>query len=234
MSTVCSTGARQDAPRRSRRRRYQLDGVVNFSFTLHNVYYRLYGNLGIGCKSLIGDIAHGIMLPVGSYSKPIIEPAMRRKSMLDWFIDTPWALWLVIAILLALIEVLSLDLVFLMFSVAALVTSASTPINQTFIGQCIVFCVVGVLLVFILRPRLLARLNKNTPENTTNVAALLGQEVEVVQAVTADGGLVRLEGDIWSARSTLGTIPAGGKARVVEIDGATAIVGTIQEQPLLP
>ena len=63
---------------------------------------------------------------------------------------------------------------------------------------------------------------------------LLGQEVEVVQAVTADGGLVRLEGDIWSARSTLGTIPAGGKARVVEIDGATAIVGTIQEQPLLP
>ena len=154
--------------------------------------------------------------------------------MLDWFIATPWALWLVIAILLALIEVLSLDLVFLMFSVAALVTSASTPINKTFIGQCIVFCVVGVLLVFILRPRLLARLNKNTPENTTNVAALLGQEVEVVQAVTADGGLVRLEGDIWSARSTLGTIPAGGKARVVEIDGATAIVGTIQEQPLLP
>ena len=80
---MCSTGARQDALRRSGRRRYQLDGVVNFSFTLHNVYYRLYRNLGIGCKSLIGDIAHGIMLPVGSYSKPIIEPAMSFFKKLE-------------------------------------------------------------------------------------------------------------------------------------------------------
>lgn len=146
---------------------------------------------------------------------------------LVWLWSTPWALWLTAAILLALIEVLSLDLTFLMLSIAALVTSATSFINETFLGQCIVFSVVGVALVFFIRPELRARLNKNTPENLTNVHALIGQEAEVLQSVTDHCGLVRLEGDTWTARTNLPKIPVGARVRVLKIDGATAIVTTV-------
>ncbi|MDO5750658.1 MAG: NfeD family protein [Rothia sp. (in: high G+C Gram-positive bacteria)] len=152
---------------------------------------------------------------------------------MEWLLATPWAAWLVAGIILALIEVLSLDLVFLMLGLAAALTSASTPINQSLIGQCVLFCVLSILLVTLLRPRLLARLNRSTPDSATNVHALVGQQVEVLEPVSStQPGLVRLEGEPWTARlapnaqnhGVTGAIAAGERVQIIAIEGATAVV----------
>jgi membrane protein implicated in regulation of membrane protease activity len=56
------------------------------------------------------------------------------------------------------------------------------------------------------------------------VDRLIGEAAVVMEAVTSDGGLVKIGGDIWSARSAAGVLPAGQKVVVAAIDGATAVV----------
>ena len=149
---------------------------------------------------------------------------------MEWLLATPWAAWLVAGLILALIEVLSLDLVFLMLGLAAVLTSASTPVNQSLIGQCVLFCVLSILLVTLLRPRLLARLNRATKDSVTNVHALVGQQVEVLEPLSlTEPGLVRLEGEPWTARlapniQLSGVIAAGERVQIIAIEGATAVV----------
>ena len=60
----------------------------------------------------------------------------------------------------------------------------------------------------------------------TGTAALIGQRGVVLEAVGAESGLVKLKGEVWSARSfdPHHTIEAGRHVDVVQIDGATAVV----------
>lgn len=53
-----------------------------------------------------------------------------------------------------------------------------------------------------------------------------GTEVDVVQDVAADhsNGKIRYQGSLWSARSKLGTLPAGSRAKLVYRDGFVWVV----------
>ncbi len=78
--------------------------------------------------------------------------------------------------------------------------------------------------VLILRPPLLKRLNRSAGNTVTNAKALRGKTVLVTEDVTAESGLVRLEGEIWTARTSGALIPSGSYAQVETINGATAFV----------
>jgi len=56
--------------------------------------------------------------------------------------------------------------------------------------------------------------------------ALVGKKAVVIEEVTGTHGLVKLAGEVWSARALDEdhAIPAGAVVDVMEIDGATAIV----------
>jgi membrane protein implicated in regulation of membrane protease activity len=67
-------------------------------------------------------------------------------------------------------------------------------------------------------------MNVHDPVNT-GTRALLGTRGEVVEAVAAGTGTVRLRGSLWSARSLHDDdLPAGTAVVVVDISGATAVV----------
>ena len=57
-------------------------------------------------------------------------------------------------------------------------------------------------------------------------AALVGAPAVVLQRVDADGGLVRIGGEDWSARAYVPdqVLEPGAKVEVAEISGATALV----------
>jgi len=52
--------------------------------------------------------------------------------------------------------------------------------------------------------------------------------------VTDETGRVRLKGEVWSARSQSGAIPADSRVTVVAIDGAEAIVTALHPTPNTP
>ena len=150
--------------------------------------------------------------------------AYDEEENMDWLFDSPWTFWLMLALLFAIIEMLSLDLFFLMLSLSALITSAISPLIEHFFARGIVFAVLCILFVLILRPPLLKRLNRSAGNTVTNAKALRGKTVLVTEDVTAESGLVRLEGEIWTARTSGAPIPSGSYAQVETINGATAFV----------
>jgi membrane protein implicated in regulation of membrane protease activity len=56
--------------------------------------------------------------------------------------------------------------------------------------------------------------------------ALAGKKAMVIEEVTGTQGLVKLSGEVWSARALdeNEVIPVGAAVEVMEIEGATAIV----------
>ena len=60
----------------------------------------------------------------------------------------------------------------------------------------------------------------------TGTAALIGSRAVVLERVDADGGRVKIGGEIWSARpyDEDHVIEPGTRVEVLKIDGATALV----------
>ena len=135
-----------------------------------------------------------------------------------------WLLWLIVAAVLVGAEALSLDLVLIMLAggaaAAAIMATFAPPLLQVIVGL-----VVATGLLVGVRPVAQRHLNAH-PSTATGAAALVGKSAVVLERVDARGGLVRLNGGHWSARSfdQHQIIPAGSTVSVMEIDGATAVV----------
>ncbi|MCA5893467.1 NfeD family protein [Isoptericola sp. NEAU-Y5] len=142
-----------------------------------------------------------------------------------------WLWWVGAALVLAVIEMLSLDLVFIMLAGGALGGAATAALGGPLWLQFVVACLVAALFVFTLRPWLLQHLRARGPLVETNAAAHVGRPAVVIATVTETGGRVKLAGEVWSARleddgvpNSSDALPEGTEVRVVRIDGATAVV----------
>ncbi|ROS74335.1 NfeD family protein [Cellulomonas sp. PhB143] len=145
-----------------------------------------------------------------------------------------WLWWIGGAALLGLLEIVSLDLVLIMFAGGALAGALVAALGGPVWLQVLVALVVAALLLFTLRPWLLRHLRSRVPLTETNVAAQVGRPALVVERVTGHGGLVKLSGEVWSARTEddAPELAVGEEVRVVRIAGATAVVrGTRVEGP---
>jgi len=136
--------------------------------------------------------------------------------------------WVGAALLLAVLEMVSLTLVFIMLSGGALAGAVVAVLGGPWWAQVLAAALVALLLLFALRPWLLRnwRRRKTLPE--TNVAALPGKTALVIVTVDTAGGRVKIDGQMWSARTEGGDpLPAGASVTVSRIQGATAIVGPL-------
>ncbi|MFD9435280.1 NfeD family protein [Streptomyces sp. NPDC060002] len=137
----------------------------------------------------------------------------------------PWLMWLIVAAVLAVVEIFTLTAALGMLSAAALVTAGSAAVGLALPFQFLVFTVVAVVTVLFLRPVALHHLRR-PPAARFGVDALVGRSACVVAEVTGRNGRVRIDGDEWTARAYDETlvIPVGKTVDVMEISGATAIV----------
>jgi membrane protein implicated in regulation of membrane protease activity len=138
----------------------------------------------------------------------------------------PWLWWLVAAGVLVVAEILTTSLVFAMIAGGAASAAAVAALGGGPPFQVAAFAVVSTALLFGVRP--LAQRHMHTPSAIrTGVAALVGAEAEVIEPVTGRDGRIKLSGEVWSARAYDGQseFVAGESVRVIEIKGATALVG---------
>jgi membrane protein implicated in regulation of membrane protease activity len=146
--------------------------------------------------------------------------------------DSLWLLWLALALGAGIAEVLSLNLVFLMIAGGGVAAAVVAAVGLGVPIELLVFAVVTALLLVGARPPLLRYVRESLPGTVTNAAALVGQDAEVLVAVTANSGRVKLAGEVWSARAVAAggyPLEVGSTVHVVRIDGATAVVA-----PLVP
>lgn len=146
--------------------------------------------------------------------------------MIEWIADNAWVTWVGIAVVLAVAELLSLDLVLLMMALGALAAAVASAVGAPFWAALLVFGAVTVSLLFFARPPIVARLHHG-PTLTTGHDALVGRVGVVLEPVGAYDGRITLAGEVWSARTEAGDdrpLEAGAEVLVTRIDGATAVI----------
>ncbi|ADG74947.1 protein of unknown function DUF107 [Cellulomonas flavigena DSM 20109] len=136
-----------------------------------------------------------------------------------------WLWWVGGALALGILEMLSLDLVLVMFAGGALAGALAYALGAPVAVQILVAALTSIVLLAALRPWLLRHLRGRADLPETNAAALVGREATVVAAVDGSTGRVKLAGEVWSARTADGgSLPPGTRVTVTKIDGATAVV----------
>jgi membrane protein implicated in regulation of membrane protease activity len=137
-----------------------------------------------------------------------------------------WLVWSIVAVLLVIGEILTPGLFFLApVALAAVAGAIAAALGAALWLQIAVFAVSSFAALALLRP--VARRHLHMPHAIrTGSAALVGAQAVVLRRVDANGGLVRIGGEEWSARAFMPdqVLEPGERVEVAEIEGATALV----------
>jgi membrane protein implicated in regulation of membrane protease activity len=138
-----------------------------------------------------------------------------------------WIVWLVGAGLLAWGELHTGALYLAPFAVGAGVAAVASIVGAGTAVSVILFAASSVLALATLRP--IARRHRRLPPAIrTGAAALVGKNAVVLERIANQEGVgcVKIDGEVWTARSfdEDEVIDAGERVQVVEIRGATALV----------
>lgn len=136
-----------------------------------------------------------------------------------------WAIWLVVAAVLAGGEVLTLGLFLGPLALAAVLAALVALADASLALQLGAFVAGSIASLAIVRP--IAKRHMHTPARMrTGAAALIGQRALVLERVDADHGMVKIGGEVWTARAydEDHVLEAGARVEVIKIEGATALV----------
>ena len=144
---------------------------------------------------------------------------------MDWLASHAWIVWVALAVGFGIVEMTTLDLVFLMVAAGAVAGGVVSLFGVPVVAQVLVALAVAMAMLFVVRPAALRHL-RTPSEARTGVAALIGRQAVVLERVDTHGGRIKLAGEVWSARSfdPQHAIEPGRTVDVVQIEGATAVV----------
>ena len=136
-----------------------------------------------------------------------------------------WIIWLIVAAVLGVAELLTTTLAFGLIAVAAVAAAVVGAFHLSFALQLVAFVAAAGAGLGFVRPIAIKHV-KQPPALRTGVAALVGRSAIVLEEVTEHSGRVRIDGEEWSSRpydESL-VIPVGTKVDVMQIKGATVLV----------
>jgi membrane protein implicated in regulation of membrane protease activity len=136
-----------------------------------------------------------------------------------------WVIWMVAAAVLLGGEMLTLTLFLGPLSLAAVLAALVALAGGSVELQVAAFVAGAVASLAIVRP--IARRHMRAPPHTrTGAAALIGQSALVLERVDRESGMVKIGGEVWTARpyDESDVFEPGARVDVMKIDGATALV----------
>ena len=139
--------------------------------------------------------------------------------------DIMTIIWLCVAVVTAVVEALTVQLVSVWFAIGAVAGCITSLITPSIPIQLIVFVVVSAIALIVTRP-LVKRIKVKKAE-ATNADKYIGQSAVVIKAIdnAAAEGQVRVGSAVWTARSQTGDrIEAGVSVTVTAIEGVKLIV----------
>ncbi len=137
-----------------------------------------------------------------------------------------WIIWLIVAGVLGVAELLTTTLAFGLIAVAAVVAAVVGAFHVGLTWQLAAFIVSAGAGLGVVRPIAIKHI-RQPPPLRTGTAALVGRSAVVLEEVTDHSGRVRIDGEEWSSRPYMEDSPpikVGTKVDVMQIKGATALV----------
>ncbi|MGC4747676.1 NfeD family protein [Micromonospora sp. DT201] len=136
--------------------------------------------------------------------------------------------WIVLGVVLAVAEIFTTTLFLILFGVGAFAAAGAAALGAPGFVQALVFAVVSALSLLVARPviRRHRRSALESGEQPFGVEAIEGSTALVLERVDAEHGLVKIDGELWSARSydTTQSFDPGHRVQVIKVRGATALV----------
>jgi membrane protein implicated in regulation of membrane protease activity len=136
-----------------------------------------------------------------------------------------WVWWMIAAGALAVGEIFTMGFFLGPIAIAAVLAAIVSLVGGGTVASWIVFIAASLGSLVVLRP--IARRHLRTPPRIrTGTAALVGGPATVVERVDANGGCVKIGGEVWTARAydEDDSFEPGARVEVMKIDGATALV----------
>lgn len=138
-----------------------------------------------------------------------------------------WIVWLLVAALLGIGEMHQGGFYLAPFALGAALATVMSLLGVGVLLSLLVFAVSSGIVLGTLRP-VAQRHRKLPPAIRTGAAALVGRKAIVLERIAnAEAvGCVKIDGEVWTARSydEDEILDAGERVEVVEIRGATAVV----------
>jgi membrane protein implicated in regulation of membrane protease activity len=138
-----------------------------------------------------------------------------------------WVWWTIAGVAFAVGEMAIMGFALAPFAGGSFVAALFALAGAGTAVSIVVFAVITTLLFLFVRP-VARRHVRQPPETRTGTAALIGRSGMVLERIANDEGVgcVRLDGEVWSARSYDDdeTFEPGTRVHVMEIRGATALV----------
>lgn len=136
-----------------------------------------------------------------------------------------WLIWLLIAVVLGVAEAFTTTAALGVLGGAALIPSALALAGVPGEIQLVAYAAASIAGLVVVRPIALRHMNRPQIERF-GVDALVGKKAYVVREVSERDGLVRIDGEEWTARpfDESVVIPVGATVDVLRISGTTAFV----------
>lgn len=141
-----------------------------------------------------------------------------------------YQIWLIAAIVLVIIELLTAGFGVICFAVGALFSALAAFLGvDSLVWQLLIFAVASVLCFIFLRPVVLRFLDKKSKDVKTNADALIGKTAIVSETIdsSVNQGRVAVDGDDWKAVSADGSVI--NKGEKVEIVSRDSIILTVKK-----
>ncbi|MGL4343745.1 MAG: NfeD family protein [Cellulosilyticaceae bacterium] len=137
-----------------------------------------------------------------------------------------WIFWLVIGIIFSIAEIVYSGFFLIWFAFGALAALVTSFFTSNIIIQSTVFLLLSFILLLTLTKKFTHSFNTK-PTTPTNIDALIGLKGTVLESIGPgeQSGLVKLDGEIWTAISTNGeVIPKGATVVAEQIRGVRLFV----------
>ncbi len=134
-------------------------------------------------------------------------------------------IWIGFAVLMAVCEAATTQLVSIWFVVGAIAAAVTTIFTPNIFIQLIVFLAFSAASLIITRP-LVKKLKSKNNTVSTNADRLIGQTGVVISEIKTDQdvGQVKVMGEIWSAKAKNAPVSKDSKVKVLSIEGVKLIV----------
>ena len=140
-------------------------------------------------------------------------------------------IWLIIAILFFILEMMGPNFLIFWVGVGALITMVASIFVDSIIVELGIFSISSILLIFCTKSFTKKMTEKNT--TVTNANACIGKQAIVTQEINPlkGNGQIRVETETWSAKSSTDEIIEKGEiVTILEINGVKAIVEKSKEK----
>ena len=147
--------------------------------------------------------------------------------MLQFLSATPPVLWLVLMVIFAVLEGVSVALTSIWFAAGALAALLVSFVVPDLWIQALVFAVVSLAALLLIRPlaQKMMQPKGKVPTNADRVVNQLGVVTETIDNLAATGQ-VQVAGQVWTARSAQEEVRifAGEQVQVLRIEGVKLVV----------